>query len=55
MFLAGEGYRRGQWPVGRVTEVYPGIDGLVRSVQVRCATGFKVRPVNKLALLEGVQ
>ena len=26
---------RGDWPLGRVTEVYPGEDGLVRVIRVK--------------------
>ncbi|XP_058789680.1 uncharacterized protein LOC131663338 [Phymastichus coffea] len=41
----------GQWPMGRVVAVYPGADGLVRTVTVRTATGEYMRPIVKLARL----
>ena len=43
---------RGKWPLARVTKVYPGADGLVRSVQVRTANSYLDRPVSKLCFLE---
>ncbi|XP_043474364.1 uncharacterized protein LOC122506315 [Leptopilina heterotoma] len=43
--------RQGNWPLGRVTEVFPGKDGLVRSACVRTASGTYTRPIAKLCLL----
>ena len=40
-----------KWPLGRVVEVYPGSDGLVRVVQVRTSSGTYQRLVSKIALL----
>ena len=44
---------RNKWPIGRVMEVYPGEDGLVRTVQVRTATNKEplTRSVAKIVLL----
>ena len=39
------------WPLGRVIEVFPGKDGLVRVVNVNTECGIFKRPVQKLALL----
>lgn len=39
------------WPIGRIQEVYPGPDGIVRVVNVRTNGGTFVRPVNKLYIL----
>jgi len=39
------------WPLGRVTEVFSGKDGLVRVVNVKTKCGIFKRPVHKLALL----
>ena len=51
---------RNSWPMARITEVYPGDDGLVRSVKLHIATrdpkgkiSQLVRPISKLVLLEG--
>ena len=44
---------RGNWPLGRVLEVYPGDDGRVRVVKVQVGEGTLTRPVTKLCPLEG--
>ena len=41
-----------QWPLARVTKIMPGDDGLVRTVEVRTATGRYQRPVQRLCMLE---
>jgi hypothetical protein len=46
---------RNCWPIARVLEVKIGRDQLVRTVTVKTATGVYVRPVTKIARLEGVQ
>ena len=43
---------RGNWPLGRVLEVYPGTDGRVRVVKVQVGQGTLVRSVTKLCPLE---
>ena len=40
-----------KWPIGRVIEVYPGQDGLVRVVSVQTSSGTYRRPIVKVALL----
>ncbi|XP_075250799.1 uncharacterized protein LOC142343002 [Convolutriloba macropyga] len=40
---------RGLWPLAKVIEIYPGSDGVVRSVKLRTPHGEKVRPVIKLS------
>ena len=52
VLLADEKLPRRQWPMGRVQEVYPSQDGLVRSVQVKTTTSVLKRPVSKLCRLE---
>ena len=42
---------RSQWCMGLVSDVYPGNDGLVRSVKVKTSTGVYNRPITKLSLL----
>ena len=42
---------RGQWPLGLVTAVFPGPDGIVRSAMVRHRGTELHRPAVKLALL----
>lgn len=40
-----------QWRLGRVIEIYPGHDGIIRTVRVKTTTGELTRTVKKLALL----
>jgi hypothetical protein len=44
--------RRSEWPLGRITEVFPGKDGLVRVVRVKTKDGEYLRPVHRLCPLE---
>ena len=46
---------RGLWPMGLVTDVQEGLDGLVRSAKVKTRCTELIRPVTKLVLLEGTQ
>ena len=46
---------RGDWPLGRVTEVYPGEDGLVRVVRVKSRNNEYVRPIHRICPLEYVE
>ena len=39
---------RGRWPLGRVTEVYPGQDGHTRVAKVVCGAKTVARPITKL-------
>ena len=43
---------RMKWPVGLVTKVYPGRDGVVRSVQLKTGKGHLVRSIQRLHDLE---
>lgn len=40
-----------KWPLARVTQVYPGSDGLVRVVSAKTSIGVYKRPITKIALL----
>ena len=46
---------RNKWLLGRVMEIYPGKDKLVRSAKVKVVTGELTRPIHKLCLLETVE
>ena len=46
------GLPRLQWPLGRVTKLFPGKDGKVRSVEVKTSKGIIVRSVQLLHDLE---
>lgn len=41
-----------RWKLGRIIGTLPGLDGLVRSVELKTATGILKRPIVKLAFLE---
>ncbi|XP_064650937.1 uncharacterized protein LOC135502212 [Lineus longissimus] len=43
---------RMKWPLGVVTQLFPGRDGRVRSVELKTANGTLVRPVQRLHDLE---
>ncbi|XP_045210547.2 uncharacterized protein LOC123561951 [Mercenaria mercenaria] len=43
---------RGQWPLGRVTEIIEGRDGHIRKCKVQSRNSSCVRPITKLCLLE---
>ena len=43
---------RGQWPLGRITETYPGSDGHTRVAKIQCGTKTVVRPIHKLVPLQ---
>lgn len=40
-----------RWPLGRIVEVFPGKDGIVRAVSVKTKTGTYSRPVVKVCPL----
>ena len=54
VIVTDETMPRNVWPVGRILAVFPGNDGLVRSVRVKTAASTLTRPVSKLCLLETV-
>jgi hypothetical protein len=54
VLLVEEHTPRNLWPLGRISDVFPGRDGLVRSVQVTTRSSGFVRAINKLCLLESV-
>ena len=39
------------WPLGRVTKLYPGSDDVVRTVAIQTQQGTLTRPVTKIAVL----
>ena len=43
---------RSKWPLGRVMDLIPGRDGLIRTVRLRTCKGVCIRPVQKLHLYE---
>ena len=51
VLVIDENTKRGEWPVGIVTEVYPDGKGIVRQVTVKIDSSEYKRPVTKLCLL----
>jgi hypothetical protein len=54
VILMDDNTPRNTWPLGRVTEAFPGSDGLVRSVVIKTKSAVLTRPVHKLCLLEPI-
>ena len=52
VLVSDDNVPRGQWPLGIVTEVIPGADGLVRAAKVKFQGTIKTRPITKLCHLE---
>lgn len=52
VLIADDELRRQEWMIGRVMNVHPGRDGLIRSVTVKTSKGVRRRPVQRLRLLE---
>ena len=50
--IMDEKVKRAGWPMGLVVKVFVGKDGLVRTYQLKTASGYLNRPINKLHLLE---
>lgn len=51
VLVVDERYPPSKWPLGRVCELHPGKDGLVRVVTVRTQVSTLKRPIAKLCLL----
>ena len=52
VLIADDNLPRNTWPMGRIVDVFPGNDGLVRTVDVRAKNSVYRRPVAKICLLE---
>ncbi|KAK4324412.1 hypothetical protein Pmani_004972 [Petrolisthes manimaculis] len=52
VLLREDNVPRMNWPLGVITDLYPGRDGIVRSVNVKTAKGMLCRPVQKIHDLE---
>ena len=52
VLVSDDDTKRGKWPLGRVTRVMPGADGVVRVADVKTKEGIYTRPVARLCRLE---
>ncbi|KRY86692.1 hypothetical protein T4D_15710 [Trichinella pseudospiralis] len=43
---------KNKWKLGKITELYPGKDGIARTAKLRTSIGFIKRPTAKLLLIE---
>ena len=50
VLIANDNVPRNQWPLGRVTTVFPGSDGLVRGAEVKAKGSTYKRPIPKVCL-----
>ena len=55
VLIVGDTCKRGCWPKGVVTEVFPDKEGLVRRVRVRTCNSIMIRDIRKVCLIEGAQ
>mgnify|MGYP002804517171 CR=1 FL=1 len=51
MIIADPNTVRGKWQTGRILQVFPGDDGIVRNVEVKTAAGTYKRPVTKVCVI----
>ena len=52
VLVVDEKTQRGDWPLARVTRIFPGKDDTIRVCEVKTKCGLYKKPVAKLALLE---
>ena len=52
VLITDDNISRGRWRLGKVTQTYPGADGLIRTVRLQTKEGQVNRPVQRLHLLE---
>ena len=52
VLVRNQGCNRLHWPIGVVEKVFPGRDGLIRTVEVRTAKGVYLRPIQLIHDLE---
>ena len=52
VLVVDDDLKRGKWPLARVTNVMPGVDGVVRVAEVKTKSGVYTRPITKLIRLE---
>ena len=52
VLIKEDNIKRGQWPLGRIVELHPGEDGVVRVVTVQTSKGTYKRPAVKILRLE---
>lgn len=51
VIVAGQNPIRGKWNVGRILQVFPEPDGLVRDVELKKGSGTYIRPITKICII----
>ena len=51
VIMADSNAVRGRWSAGRILQVFPGEDGLVRNVEVKMASGTYMRPITNICVI----
>ena len=46
---------RGDWPIGKIAEIFPGGDGHGRVAKVKVGQRYVVRPITRLCRLESTE
>ncbi|WP_253302409.1 DUF1759 domain-containing protein [Wolbachia endosymbiont of Psylliodes chrysocephala] len=52
VLVGNDSTKRTEWPLGRIVEIYNGKDNVTRVAKVKTATGYMVRPYQRLYPLE---
>ena len=52
VLLQDDDLKRRQWPLARITKLFPGSDETIRTVEIRTHNGVYKRPVTKILKLE---
>jgi len=55
VIIQSDDISRSFWPLARIIEVFPGKDGIIRSVKLKTSNSILVRPSNRICLLEEAQ
>jgi hypothetical protein len=53
VLLVDDDLPRNNWLLGRVISVFPGADGLVRTVEVKTKNNILLRPIRKVCVIDG--
>ena len=51
VIMADSNAVRGRWNMGKILQVFPGEDGLVRNIQVKMASGTYMHPITKICAI----
>jgi hypothetical protein len=52
VIIVDENKPRGHWEMARIEELYPGDDGVIRTVKVKTLRNAYIRPISKVCVLE---